>query len=950
MVLRLKFISSYRMSSFDCVQDLLTHVTQYELSEQQISELCTQIILNVKKEKVKTFSVSRLLTLYQLNSPEGRALLTLSEALLRIPDKSTKKQLIKDVFANKDWKTSKEFPILSKMIRISEKTSNFDLALSLMVPLVQQFVNKLGNQFVFAETIKKAIKKNSKLVSYDMLGEAALILEDADKFFGLYEEAILEMKANSENTISVKLSALDPQFNYVHYESIKPRLMEKVCKLATLAKNKNIALTIDAEESDRFDITLDVVETLLRDGFDNIGIAVQAYQKRAFTLIEHLDELTNELKIQLSVRLVKGAYWDSEIKWAQELGLDFPVFTKKEVTDLSYIACTERLFKCEYIYPQFGTHNAHTIASILTLAGDADFELQKLHGMGDEIYKYIEDKKLAKVRNYVPIGQYKELLPYLVRRLLENGANTSFISMVFNRGVDFLSKSPVKKIREMQNYDSEVIKNYRDIYTGRKNSSGLDLSDKERRDNLEMFVREFSMPKNPPREQIPNINGWEKCFEIWKNVSIEKRADLLEKVADKMEDKMIDLISLCVHEAHKTIPDSISEVREAVDFLRYYAQQGRELFKENVLESVVGEENKTVYHPRGLWLCISPWNFPVAIFTGQIAASLVCGNIVIAKPAEQTQRIAKYVVDLFYEVGFDENVLRLAFGNGAVGNTLVKDERFAGISFTGGTDTAKIIAKAQLEREAPLGKLIAETGGINAMLVDSTALPEQVIEDVIHSSFNSAGQRCSALRVLLLQDEIYDEFLERLGKRLTEITIGDPAKITTDVGPLIDTDTRELIAEKVRVELADKKLYKWNNTCTTENFYPPRIYLLDELGEVKSEIFGPLLRVIKWDTKNLDKIIFDLNQMNFNLTFGVHSRLDSRIKYIEKNVRAGTIYVNRNQIGAVVGSQPFGGSGYSGTGPKAGGENYLLAFVIEKTISNNTTAMGGNASLVMIDE
>lgn len=928
--------SWYRTDSEECVEFLLGKLDQYNTNKDLILSTAKEIALQ-SNEQTSKFSTARLLHKYKLNSPEGTALLGLAEAFMRIPDKNTKRLFLKDKLNNRNWR-GHDFPMLTSALVIGGKIGS-GIGSLVALPAINKALGIFGKQFVLGQTIKEALKNKKGLISCDMLGEAALTEEDAQRYFDLYRQAIEALPNNNKaiyegESISVKLSALDPKFDYQYADYVVPRLIKKMDALTKLAWSKRISITIDAEEADKLDITLGVLKGTMLGGYPNLGIAVQAYQKRAYAVIEYLSELAEERKINLAVRLVKGAYWDSEIKWAQEQGLDYPVFTIKEISDLSYIACTEKILSCSRLYGQFATHNIHTIATVLELSKDKDFEIQRLHGMGEEVFDVVESVYKARCRVYAPVGEYKELLPYLVRRMLENGANTSFVSTFVNDKTVMID--PISKLNHKQKFDHSSIPHPRHMYKDRLNSAGLDLSDKQISDKVISHVKKFTLPTNP-KDFIPDLDLSIKGQKIWSETELEVRIKKLEKVADLMEDKIYNLIALCVKEAHKTIPDSISEIREAIDFLRYYSEQARRTLKPTIMISVTGEENTLSYEPRGLWLAISPWNFPVAIFTGQIAAALVCGNAVVTKPAEQTQRIAQYVVSLFHKAGIDKKVLQLAFGDGTTGQKLVSDERFAGISFTGGTDTAKIIATTQLEREVPLGKLVAETGGINAMIVDSTALPEQVVNDALYSAFNSAGQRCSALRILCVQEEIYNRVLEMLKGGLKQLFVGDPIQLQTDVGPIIDNKAFKNIVKKSGI-----------NKSSDTNIFSPEIIEISSISDVKEEIFGPVLHILKWKFQDLDNLVNDLNGLNFNLTLGIHSRIEARFNDLSKRIRAGNVYINRNQVGAVVESQPFGGSGFSGTGPKAGGPNYLKSFVVEKTVSNNTTAIGGNTSLVML--
>jgi RHH-type proline utilization regulon transcriptional repressor/proline dehydrogenase/delta 1-pyrroline-5-carboxylate dehydrogenase len=771
--------------------------------------------------------------------------------------------------------------------------------------------------------------------------------------------------------------------------------------LATHARELDIGLTVDAEEADRLELSFDLIARVFTDnalrGWEGFGLALQAYQKRAYPAIEWLAELARSERRRLMLRLVKGAYWDTEIKRAQEQGQKgYPVFTRKAATDVSYIACARRILSHrEAFYAQFATHNAHTLASVAEMAGiRRDYEFQRLHGMGEALYEQVVDadgEKLA-CRIYAPVGSHEDLLPYLVRRLLENGANTSFVNRIVDERapLDDIIADPLHKIRKLAVKPHPRIPLPVDIYQPeRPNSRGIDLSEP-----AELLPLDAAMQKALEREwrAAPIIAGEKqkaggqpvldptdrsrqvgtvlmadaamvdtamanaaRAAPTWDATNAEDRASALERTADLMERDMPVLMALAVREAGKTIADAIAEVREAVDFCRYYAQRCRQDFSAPLtLPGPTGERNELSLHGRGVFVCVSPWNFPLAIFTGQVSAALAAGNAVVAKPAEQTPLIAHYAVNLMHEAGIPAPVLQLLPGDGAtVGAALVNNPLTAGIAFTGSTETARAIYKSLANKNGPIVPLIAETGGQNAMIVDSSALPEQVVTDTVASAFQSAGQRCSALRVLYLQSDVADKTIAMLAGAMAELAIGDPAHLSTDVGPVIDSAALDLLqAHAARMAKESRLIHACalGPECAAGTFFAPRAFEIEAIGQLEREVFGPVLHVIRYRAAELDAVIDAINATGYGLTVGLHSRIDASIDYIHGRLKVGNAYVNRNQIGAVVGVQPFGGEGLSGTGPKAGGPRYLHRFATERSLSVNTTAQGGNASLMSLDE
>ncbi|MEL7448197.1 MAG: bifunctional proline dehydrogenase/L-glutamate gamma-semialdehyde dehydrogenase PutA, partial [Pseudomonadota bacterium] len=799
--------------------------------------------------------------------------------------------------------------------------------------------------------------------------------------------------------ISVKLSALHPRYEIAQGGRVIKELTPKLLELAELARDAGIGFTVDAEEADRLRLSLEVFARVCRSpslaGWNGYGLAVQAYQKRAVPLVEWLIVLARESSRRIPVRLVKGAYWDTEIKRAQENGLEgYPVFTRKSATDVSYLACARRLLAArEAIYPQFATHNAHTLASIIELAdGNRDFEFQRLHGMGEELYAQVVDPDRLNLpcRVYAPVGSHEDLLPYLVRRLLENGANTSFVNRIVDEDapVEEIIADPVAQLDRVQPKPHPVIPRPEALYgEARRNSRGVNLADPAALSALGEGIRKAfdsqwtavplidgSAKKGKVRDVVSPtdrhavvgqvVDADEAAVDVamaaavaaqpsWDARGGKARAQILERAADLFEEHAAELCALCVREAGKTLPDCIAELREAVDFLRYYAMYCRRDFAgPELLPGPTGEANSLQLIGRGVFVCISPWNFPLAIFTGQVAAALAAGNAVVAKPAEQTPLVAAAATRLLLKAGVPAGVLHLLPGDGAVvGARAVADPRLAGVAFTGSTQTAKIINRTLAARDGAIATLIAETGGQNAMVVDSSALPEQVVLDVVRSAFGSAGQRCSALRVVFLQEEIADRVLTLLRGYMDELVMGDPALMSTDVGPVIDADALAMLnAHAVRMAEKGRLVHRLEPSARLAggNFFGPVAVEIDSLDQLSGEVFGPFLHVIRYKAKHLDKVMDAINASGYGLTFGIHSRIDTTSRQLADQARVGNVYVNRNMIGAVVGVQPFGGCGLSGTGPKAGGPHYLHRFATEKTVTVNTAAVGGNTSLLTL--
>ena len=838
----------------------------------------------------------------------------------------------------------------------------------------------MGNHFVLGETIEAALSRaqpHSSLhqrYSFDMLGEGARTANDAARYFSSYASAIEAIGRGADNRalpdrpgISVKLSALHPRFEAVSHARVMSELVPRLIDLARQAKSYDLNFTVDAEEADRLELSLDVISAALGDpslaGWDGFGLAIQAYQKRAAGVIEYVDGLARSLHRRMMVRLVKGAYWDTEIKRAQERGLDgYPVFTRKAMTDLNYIACAQQLLALRpRIFPQFATHNALTVATILELAsgesgGKGGFEFQRLHGMGEALYaKLGEDFPDIAHRTYAPVGSHRDLLAYLVRRLLENGANSSFVALAADEAVPVsqLLRRPADIIGSADNAGHPNIPLPRDLYGAqRKNSRGIEFGE---RAALNQLVSAITAERLPAAGSIADAAETEANaailaardgFKNWSRAPASARAAALEKVADFLEARAARFIALLQREGGKTLDDAVSEVREAVDFCRYYAAQGRELFGEGrAMPGPTGESNVLCLRGRGVFVAISPWNFPLAIFLGQVTAALMAGNAVVAKPAEQTPLIAAEAVRLLHEAGVPASALHLVAGDGRTGAALVAHPDIAGVVFTGSTEVARTINRALAAKDGPIVPLIAETGGINAMIVDATALPEQVADDVVTSAFRSAGQRCSALRLLFLQDDVADRMIEMISGAARELVIGDPFDPATQIGPVIDAEAKQrLDAHIARMTKAARVHFA--GTAPDGNYVAPHIFELSEAGQLTEEVFGPILHVVRYRADRFEQMLQSIERSGYGLTLGIHSRIDDTVEDAIDRLQVGNVYVNRNMIGAVVGVQPFGGHGLSGTGPKAGGPHYLPRFTTEQTVTVNTAAAGGNAALM----
>ena len=959
-----------------------TSVEQRTVISQKTSDLITKL-----RQTKKPDLLSQFIAEYNLNSEEGLSLMTLAESFLRVPDNKTRDKLFSDKISNKPWAKHLQggkssvvsiatiaLSVADMMISHGHNDSIKDRikhALEILSRPGIRFstgsvMRFFGTQFVFSEDIESALAvANQDVHSFDMLGEAAWTMTDADRYFLAYKNALIAIGENNKGSdifladgISVKLSALHPTYDFMHKERIKKELVPRLLTLIEIAQKFNVAINIDAEECGRLDISLDVISDIARSiahsKWQGFGVVVQAYQKRAPYVLDWLYELSKQNDLKLMVRLVKGAYWDSEIKQAQVLGdVDYPVFTKKSNTDYSFLACAQKLLEMrDCIYPQFASHNAHTLISVCEIAGDnVGFEIQRLHGMGESLHELLSSQYRVLSRVYAPVGSHKDLLAYLMRRLLENGANSSFINHLFDQDIkpEHLACDILSHVEQDPEHSHPSIPLPKDIYKKiRQNSSSILLSEQDEVDRLYEKQQPWLEHKwqaksiisadcvddamshkviNPAdfsdnmgdviyatqRQLDESLNRAQEAFKEKRNNQLIIQS--LERAADLYESNQAELMSLAMREAGKTYQDAIDEVREAVDFLRYYA---------NLAQKVIPNKREAL----GIFVCISPWNFPLAIFTGQIAAALSAGNVVIAKPAESTSLIAYRATQLLLEAGIPLGILQLALGEGPdVGSYLASHPSIAGVAFTGSTQVAKLIKHNLVVNGNAKARVIAETGGLNAMVVDSTALSEQVTRDVLDSAFKSAGQRCSALRILLIQDECFDETVSMIKGAMLELKLGDPKYLSTDCGPVINKDAKTKLQNHIdRLNTQNKVIAAVNNELSDGYYVAPTIIQLDSIDEINEEFFGPILHVIRYSSDNLMDTIDRLNAKGYGLTFGIHSRIKKQVDEITSRVNAGNIYVNRNQVGAIVGSQPFGGEGLSGTGPKAGGLHALHGY------------------------
>ena len=988
----------------------------------RIDATATRLIDAIRANDDRLGGVEDMLREFALSTKEGLALMVLAEALLRVPDTRTADQFIEDKlgqgdFVHHETKSSAflvnasawALGMSARVIQPGETPQGTigRLAKRLGAPAVRaatrQAMRLMGSHFVLGETIESALARahaaaaRAPRYSFDMLGEGARTAADSERYFNSYASAIEAIGRTADDRplpdrpgISVKLSALHARFEAVSRRRVLKELVPRLIDLARRAKAHDLNFTVDAEEADRLELSLDVIAAAFGDtslaGWDGFGLAIQAYQKRAEAVISYTDGLARALNRRMMVRLVKGAYWDTEIKRAQERGLDdYPVFTRKAMTDLNYIACAQRLLALRpRLFPQFATHNALTVATVLELAdGQGGFEFQRLHGMGEALYAQLsEDRPTLANRTYAPVGSHRDLLAYLVRRLLENGANSSFVAIAADDTVPVttLLRRPADIVGTADNARHPNIPLPRDLYRPqRRNSHGIEFGERAALNEMLSAVA----AETAPVAAAPLINGTPAAgaarqafspidrttivgsvvdataaqaneaiaaaregFKNWSRTSPEARAEILERAADLLESRAAHFIALLQREGGKTLDDALSEVREAVDFCRYYAAEGRKLFGEGeTMPGPTGESNVLRLRGRGVFVAISPWNFPLAIFAGQVTAALMAGNAVVAKPAEQTPLIAAEAIRLLHEAGVPLSALHLAPGDGSIGAALTAHAEIAGVVFTGSTEVARAINRTLAAKDGPIVPLIAETGGINAMIADATALPEQVADDVVMSAFRSAGQRCSALRLLFVQDEVADRMIEMISGAARELAIGDPRDIAIHIGPVIDDEAKQRLEAHI-ARMKKQARVHFAGIAPSGNYVAPHIFELPNADQLTEEVFGPILYVVRYRAERLDHVLRSIERSGYGLTLGIHSRIDDTVDAVIDRLSVGNVYVNRNMIGAVVGVQPFGGYGLSGTGPKAGGPHYLTRFATEQTVTVNTSAAGGNATLL----
>ena len=1017
------FAAPYAPADEDFARRFLAH--QPTGAEPRIDALATRLIGAIRSHAGGLGGIEDFLHAYSLSTQEGLALMVMAEALLRVPDADTTDQLIEDKLAGRDWAHPDQkgdtllvaasawtLGISARLITPGQTPENIIESLTRRVGqpalrlATRQAMRLLGSHFVHGQTIAEALDRASSdpehRFSFDMLGEGARTAQDAERYFHSYAHAIEAIGKSSNATslyerpgISVKLSALHPRFEAVSEDRVMRELGPRLLELARMAKAYDLPFTVDAEEADRLELSLQMIGNVLASsdlkGWDGFGLAVQAYQKRAPAVITWLNDAAQSLSRRLMIRLVKGAYWDTEVKRAQERGLaDYPVFTRKAMTDLCYMDCVSLLLKARpRLYPQFATHNALTVASVIEQAGGvSDYEFQRLHGMGVELYDALRaDYPDVECRVYAPVGGHRDLLAYLVRRLLENGANTSFVSVSADPSIpiETILMRPRAWIASVAHARHPKIPLPRDLYAPeRKNSPGVEFGD---RAALRHLLAEIANAK-PVRAAHSIVSGKEQPgrtravlspstgepigevsdaddavardamtaaqagFPHWSATPIEDRARILDHAADLLEQRRGAFIALLQSEGGKTLDDCVAEWREAIDYCRYYAAQARRTLVPQMMPGPTGESNELRYRGRGVFVCIAPWNFPLAIFLGQVTAALAAGNSVVAKPAEQTPLVAYQAVRLLHDAGVPTTALHLVLGDGKAGAALTGDARVAGIAFTGSTEVGRIINRTLAAKDGPIVPFIAETGGINAMIVDATALPEQVTDDAVGSVFRSAGQRCSALRLLCVQEHVADQIFDMVAGAAATLTLGDPRDPATHVGPVIDRDSKERLDGWI-AKHGTRIRYRWDKDHAMPArglFVPPTIIELSRASDLQEEVFGPILHVVRFRAHELHTLLDEIESNGTGLTLGIHSRIDARVNEIANRLANGNVYVNRNMIGAVVGTQPFGGTRLSGTGPKAGGPNYLRRFATEQVIAINTAASGGNASLLATEE
>jgi RHH-type transcriptional regulator, proline utilization regulon repressor / proline dehydrogenase / delta 1-pyrroline-5-carboxylate dehydrogenase len=1012
----------------ELARTFLAQASRDDAAERRVDTRARRLVEAIRAKATGLGGVEDFLHAYSLSTKEGLALMVLAEALLRVPDAATADRLIEDKLAAGRWldgdvkstallvsASAWTLGIAARIIHPGETPETIldtlvrRLGLPAMRTATRQAMRLIGSHFVLGQTIEEALARARSHAdfrySFDMLGEGARTAPDAEKYFDAYAGAIAAIGAHAGNAalpgrpgISIKLSALHPRYEAVSRDRVLKELTPRVITLAQMAKSHDLQCTIDAEEADRLELSLEVIGRVLRDrsldGWDGFGLAVQSYQKRALKIIDWVEQAAIATGRRLTVRLVKGAYWDTEIKRAQERGLaDYPVFTRKAMTDLCYMACVRRLLAArDKVFPQFATHNALTVASVIEDAGGVDgFEFQRLHGMGEALYDaLIAELPDVACRIYAPVGGHRDLLAYLVRRLLENGANSSFVSVAADASVPIeqILRRPRDRIGNADAARNRNIPLPRDLYAPtRRNSAGVEFGE---RASLDALVAEARAGAERPRAAAPVIDGVARRgiertvvspidgeplgivhdadatmataamaaaaagSPRWAATSIGARAAILDRAAERLEAHRGEFLALLQIEGGKTLDDALAEFREATDYCRYYAAQARSALTEQQMPGPTGESNVLRYRGRGVFVCISPWNFPLAIFLGQVTAALAAGNAVVAKPAEQTPLVAARAIALLHEAGIPAAALHFVPGDGTIGQALVGDPRVAGVAFTGSTQVGQIINRTLAAKSGPIVPLIAETGGINAMIVDATALPEQVADDVIASAFRSTGQRCSALRLLCLQEDVATRILDMLIGAARELKVGDPRDPATHVGPVIDADAKgkldHWIAGMERIGRVRFHHDRDQSLPDRGTYVAPTIIQLDRAADLTEEVFGPVLHVVRWRAEELDTLLDGIASNGTALTLGIHSRIDLTVARVAARLENGNVYVNRSMIGAVVGTQPFGGVALSGTGPKAGGPNYLRRFATEQTVTVNTAAAGGNAGLLAQDE
>ena len=990
------------------------------LNNTSIEEDAVNIIKLCRDRKSERTQLDAFLSEYGLSNNEGVALMCLAESLLRIPDSRTRNILISEKLSAGSWEAHLNMAdsllvnastwgllLAGKVIKPSDELSNNPLKWlnkltkkSGEIPVreaIMMAMKILSGEFVMGRDFEdinkiKGIENNS--YSFDMLGEAARTETQANNYYKAYEDAINNVSAindkhGANNGISIKISALSPKYEMLNQTHIKNNLIPKLEALVDLAFKKDVEVTIDAEEQDRLSVSLEIIEKILLNkkykDWSNIGMAVQAYGKRSLEIINWAEDILKE-RAPIHVRLVKGAYWDYEIKQSQiKSHPGYSVFTNKNLTDLSYLHTAKKIFDIEKIYPKFATHNAHTIAAIYHMGYNKTYEFQRLFGMGELLYDSANKvcEHIPKASIYAPIGAYKDLLPYLVRRLLENGANSSFINRLLDSEVDpkKLAENPAKVLEsKLEKNDLLKIQLPKDMFNNRINSPGLDLTERENIDNIKLNLQKFkdtnydvqsSFQSSSPAHEIKSLCDGGSIGSVkfddpeiiinslstkstnydWGKTNITYRTSILKKMADLIQANSGELLHLLLHETGKTIHDAWDELREAEDFLRFYCNEANNIQSQSIeLKGPTGELNEISYHPKGTFLCISPWNFPAAIHVGQISAALVTGNNVIAKPSEHASIIGFKIIELFHKAGVPKEALQLILGGAEQGDALSLIDNIQGVSFTGSHKTAKYINKNLASKEGAITPIIAETGGLNVMVVDSSALLEQVTDDVIRSAFNSAGQRCSALRLILVQEEIYEDMWEILTGAMKELTLDAPNNFETDVGPIINVDAFKKLETYINSFTSSNKKFQSHEHLTEKNIISPCLIELNALDEINEEQFGPILHIYKYKASTLKENLIEINDKNYGLTLGIHSRIESKHAEISGLLSAGNAYVNRDMVGAVVGVQPFGGEGLSGCGLKAGGPNYLLQFVNERVVSKNTVAFGGNTELLNLDK